>query len=160
MDSYLRKDVIFSDKRNLKLFSRREYVRKWPVTRYDAKYTTKTVKFDGQSLVTWEAIKKTSPKSSYDVRIGWIQWANIQVTQNISVVRQFFFDGKMIQFCDESAMKHKPGYAAFFVIPTNRVAPSYSASWFYGLNIGITILLDWISWISALIQQQFAMGLT
>jgi len=62
------------------------------------------------------------------------------------------FDGEMIQFCDQSAMKHKPGHAAFFVIPTNRVAPTYPASRFYGLNKGAAILLAWIPWISPIIQ--------
>ena len=38
------------------------------------------------------------------------------------------FDGEMIQFCDESAMKCKLGHAAFFVIPTNLVLPTYPAS--------------------------------
>lgn len=52
-------DVIFTDESRIELFSRRrEYVRRPQGSRYNPKYTTKTVKFGGKSLMVWGAIKE------------------------------------------------------------------------------------------------------
>ena len=52
-------DVIFSDECRIELFSRRrQYVRRPQGSRYIPKYTTKTVKFGGSSLMVWGAIKE------------------------------------------------------------------------------------------------------
>ena len=54
-------DVTFSDESRLELFSRkREYVRRPKGLRFEDRYTTKTVKFGGQSLMVWGAIKRTA----------------------------------------------------------------------------------------------------
>ena len=53
------KDVIFSDESRLEIYSRRrEYVRRPQGTRYEDKYTMKTVKLGGKSLMVWGAIKE------------------------------------------------------------------------------------------------------
>ena len=52
------KDVIFSDESSLELYSRRrEYIRRPQGTQYEDKYTMKTVKFEGKSLM--KQLKKT-----------------------------------------------------------------------------------------------------
>ena len=50
-------DVIFSDESRLELFSRRKYVSRPQGSRYNPKYTTKTVKFGGKCIIVWGAIK-------------------------------------------------------------------------------------------------------
>lgn len=51
-------EMIFTDESRIELFSRRrEYVRRPERSRYNIKYTTKTVKFGGKSLMVWGAIK-------------------------------------------------------------------------------------------------------
>lgn len=56
-------EVIFTDECRLELFSRRrEYVRRPQGSRYSPKYTTKTVKFGGKSLMVWGAIKEDGTK--------------------------------------------------------------------------------------------------
>jgi len=59
VDPIFRNDVIFSDESRLELFSRRrEYVRRPQGSRFNPKYTTKTVKFRGKSIMVWSAIKE------------------------------------------------------------------------------------------------------
>ena len=71
---YFWNDVIFGDENRLKLLSRRrrEYVRRPQGSRCNPKYTTKTVKFGGKSIMVWGAIKQMAPEFSYGVRIAWI----------------------------------------------------------------------------------------
>ena len=52
------KDVIFSDESRLELFSgRRKYVHRPQGSRYNPRYTTKTVKFGRKSIMAWGAMK-------------------------------------------------------------------------------------------------------
>ena len=58
MDPIFWNNVIFSDESRLKLFSRkREYIRRPQGSRYNPKYTTKTVKFGEKSIMVWVTIK-------------------------------------------------------------------------------------------------------
>jgi len=55
------KDIIFSDEYRVKIYSRkREYVHRPLWSRYGEKYITKTVKYDGKSLMVLSAIKEDS----------------------------------------------------------------------------------------------------
>ena len=59
LDRSFLKDVIFSEESRLEIYSRRrEYVCRPQGARYEHKYKTKTVKFEGKTLMDLEAIKE------------------------------------------------------------------------------------------------------
>lgn len=65
--------VIFNNESKTELYSNeREYIWRWAVARHKPRYTTKTVKFDGESLMVWEDIKKKCCMKADDNKINGI----------------------------------------------------------------------------------------